>query len=125
MQDHLFRPADRDHRHFFRKARHAAAFANPTVLAAILGLAFSAFVVTDYVHAAGGQQAGQPQIQSPTAATNASQQPAGADEGTFGSTPGAPVTTPTVAPWMTVPPTEYDKHVAAKYNYAFGKDTPF
>ena len=26
---------------------------------------------------------------------------------------------------MTVPPTEYHKHVASKYNYAFGKDTPF
>ena len=36
-----------------------------------------------------------------------------------------PSTTATVAPWMNVPPTEYDKHVASKYNYAFGKDTPF
>ena len=29
------------------------------------------------------------------------------------------------APWLSVPPTEYHKHVASKYNYAFGEQTPF
>ncbi len=68
---------------------------------------------------------GQPQQQAPA------QQPAttspAADEGTFGSAPaanGSPAA-PTVAPWMTVPPSDYHKHVASRYNYSFGKDTPF
>ena len=46
------------------------------------------------------------------------------DEGTFGSAPGS-ATTPTIAPWQAVAPSEYQQHVSGKYNYAFGKDAPF
>jgi hypothetical protein len=88
-----------------------------TTLAAASLLVIAALAPVGAVHA-GGQQA------TPPAQAPAQTQTAPADEGTFGSAPGAP-STPTVAPWMNVPPTEYDKHVASKYNYAFGKDTPF
>jgi tetratricopeptide (TPR) repeat protein len=88
---------------------------------------------------AAGQSTGQPTGQSAGQSANpstqggsgaAQQQPASptpvpADEGTFGAAPDSPVTTATVAPWMTVAPTEYHKHVASKYNYAFGKESPF
>ena len=72
---------------------------------------------TPRIHAAGQQAPTTSQVPTPTP------QPSQADEGTFGSVPGA--ATPAVAPWASVEPTEYDKHVAGKYNYAFGKDTPF
>jgi hypothetical protein len=81
------------------------------------------------VHAGTGQtpQAAQQAAPAQQSAPSQNQAPTQApvDEGTFGSAPGTPSTTPTVAPWMTVPPTEYHKHVASRYNYAFGKDTPF
>ena len=123
MHDHLFRHADRCKAYFCRKARLVVASATFTAFASILGLAFSVSVLMGHVHAASGQQAAQPQGQ--TSPQTPSQNPAAADEGIFGSAPEAPVTPPTVAPWMTVPPTEYDKHIASKYNYAFGKDSPF
>lgn len=77
------------------------------------------------VHAASGQQAAP--SPKPSSAT---QQPATAstspeDEGTFGSEPGAQGDKPTAAPWTTIPPSDYDKHIASHYNYAFGKDAPF
>ena len=77
------------------------------------------------VHAA-RQQSAQQSTQ-PAPATPAQQQapatPATpADEGTFGAAPGS---APTAAPWLSVPPTEYHKHVASKYNYALGEQTPF
>jgi len=76
------------------------------------------------VHA--GQEAQKPSTQpAQQPAQQASQQPGAQDEGTFGTAPGAPSTAPTVAPWTQVPPSEYHQHVAGKYNYAFGKDTPF
>ena len=87
------------------------------------GIAIAGFAPVAPVHAGSGQQSAQqtppPQAQAPQPAT------APADEGTFGSAPGTTGATPTVAPWMSVPPTDYHKHVASKYNYAFGKDTPF
>lgn len=44
------------------------------------------------------------------------------EEGTFGAPAGS---APAVAPWQEVAPTEFQQHVAGKYNYAFGKETPF
>jgi tetratricopeptide (TPR) repeat protein len=78
---------------------------------------FAVSVLVGPVHAGSGQQ--------PTPPQTPAQQPASADEGTFGSAPGEPNAKPTVAPWMSVPPTEYHTHVASKYNYAFGKESPF
>ncbi len=44
------------------------------------------------------------------------------EQGVFGSyAPGQPA----VEPWAVIPPTEYDEHIAKRYNYAFGKDHPF
>jgi tetratricopeptide (TPR) repeat protein len=97
------------------------------ILTASMAIVF-ALVSARPVHAGRGQQAApaaqQGQQQAPV--TNPASAPAStpADEGTFGSAPGAP-SIPTVAPWASVPPTEYHKHVASRYNYAFGKDTPF
>ena len=96
------------------------------VLAAAVLVVVWAGLPTGHVEAADGQQvppAAAAQQPAPTQQPTGAQQPA--DEGTFGAAPGSPVTTPTVAPWMTVAPTEYHKHVASRYNYAFGKDTPF
>jgi hypothetical protein len=127
MQDHLFRSAAACLPRMLRKARRAATAIVFITLSATLGLAFSAILLARSVQAGSGPQAATSQSQAQTPATppNSTQQPASADEGTFGSAPGTPVTTPTVAPWMSVPPTDYHKHVASKYNYAFGKDTPF
>jgi tetratricopeptide (TPR) repeat protein len=122
MHDHLSRPISRCQA-YIRRTGASTAFIAASV---VFGLAFSAPLLVGPVHAAGGQQPAArqspAQIQAP--APGAAQQPPAADEGTFGSAPGTP-STPTVAPWMNVPPTDYHKHVASKYNYAFGKDTPF
>ena len=95
-------------------------------------LALSVVLMNVTVVKADGQQTTPPPAPAPSQQPAAPGTPTPADEGTFGPTPGsasgavstAP-TGPTVAPWTTVPPTEYHKHVASKYNYAFGKDTPF
>src|SRR5271165_4853786 len=103
------------------KNRQTPSSAVLIALFATAGVVFSALLLVGPVHA--GQQSPAPQTQAP----NASQQPATApaDEGTFGAAPGTPSNTPTVAPWATVPPTEYHTRIAEKYNYAFGKDSPF
>jgi len=98
-----------------RRVASSTAFSALTV---VITLALSAFVLAHDVHAGAGQQ--------PQTPATPPQQPASTpDEGTFGSAPGAPVTTPTVAPWVSVPPTDYHKHISSKYNYAFGKESPF
>jgi tetratricopeptide (TPR) repeat protein len=117
MHDHLFRHISRCQA-YLRRTGASTAF-----IATISGLAFSASLLVGSVHAGSGQQPVAPQNQTQAPASGTAQQ-AAANEGTFGSAPGTPGA-PTVAPWMTVPPTEYHKHVASKYNYAFGKDTPF
>ncbi|HEY9126781.1 MAG TPA: hypothetical protein VIM62_06625, partial [Acidobacteriaceae bacterium] len=66
---------------------------------------------------AAGQQSVTPSPQQPTPPA---QSP---DDGVFGDNNAATHGVP--APWLSVEPTEYDKHVAGKYNYAFGKETPF
>ena len=99
----------------------SSVFAAAAGLASLVG---SGFVLTHTVHAGTGQQsqAPAPTQQQPNPGTpNAPT----ADEGTFGNAPGAPVTTPTVAPWAVVPPSDYHKHVVSKYNYAFGKESAF
>jgi len=128
MFDNLFRRAAGQSAIKLRKDSRTAsstAIASPAIAAVsiALGIVISGFVMAGPVHAGSGQQSA-PQTPPPQAQ---SQQPstAPADEGTFGSAPGTTSTTPTVAPWMTVPPTDYHKHVASKYNYAFGKETPF
>lgn len=120
--DRFHRLAERKS-YFLRRIRRAGATTVYVAASVALGLTISAFLLVGPVHAGSGQQPAQPTSQAP--ATGAPQQATPADEGTFGSAPGAPSTTPTVAPWMSVPPTDYHKHVAFKYNYAFGKDTPF
>jgi tetratricopeptide (TPR) repeat protein len=84
------------------------------------------------VRAGSGQQQPAPLPTTPQSAPGASQ-----DEGTFGPTPAANGTAPgpapaaagygasTVAPWLTEEISEYDKKIAARYNYAFGKESPF
>ena len=124
MHDDLFRYVARDRAAILRRAATSVGF---VALCAVLALTFAAFVPVGSVLAGGGQQSAQPSVPPQAQTQNPAQPPASppADEGTFGSAPGTPSSTPTVAPWMTVPPTEYHKHVAAKYNYAFGKETPF
>jgi tetratricopeptide (TPR) repeat protein len=87
-------------------------------------LLLSASLASSPVRAGSGQEPSSP-TQATTPASTQQQPAPAADEGTFGSAPGAPSTTPIVAPWMSVAPTEYHQHIASKYNYAFGKDTPF
>ncbi len=85
----------------------------------------ASFLPVSPVH---GQQATPASQAAPqTTQAPASSQPATSlEEGTFGSAPGQPVAGGTsAAPWATVPPTGYDKHIASRYNYAFGKDSPF
>uniref|UniRef100_E6QMI6 Cytochrome c-552/4 domain-containing protein n=1 Tax=mine drainage metagenome TaxID=410659 RepID=E6QMI6_9ZZZZ len=109
--------------------------------AAMLVVALPAVVlgpVPTAVHAAvgqssGGQSAAQAKPgQQPGTTTGYDAAPPTDDEGVFGAasghasgqTPGQ-ASTPTVAPWAAVPPTQYDRQVAGRYNYAFGKDYPF
>jgi hypothetical protein len=128
MHDHLSRHLSRCQARLCRKTVGAGVSAGFITVFAAFGLVLSAFLFVDSVRAASGQEPAQSQSQAPippAPGPGAAQQPATADEGTFGGTPGTTAATPTVAPWMTVPPTDYHKHVASKYNYAFGKDTPF
>ncbi len=92
----------------------------------------AAFVLATYSMVI-GVQAGSGQQTAPAAPQTAPQKqtqpPTGLEEGTFGPAPGtssnASGQESVPAPWLTVPPTEYHKHIASRYNYAFGKDTPF
>jgi tetratricopeptide (TPR) repeat protein len=114
-------PSSLLHRHIPRRHRNTADW----IAAGLLFLsaaAIAATIVANPVHAASGQQQTQQPAQSPT---QPAPPPASSDEGTFGSAPGASGSAPTVAPWLNVPPTDYHKHVASRYNYAFGQDTPF
>jgi len=106
--------------------------AAPTLSAALLA-AVAALAPLNPVHAGAGQQAAQATPAQPAPApapatqAPASSQPATSlEEGTFGSAPGQPAASgSSAAPWTTIPPTQYDKHIASRYNYAFGKDSPF
>ena len=95
--------------------RFTCKLALPLLLAPVLAM-LPELTISVYA----GQSNQEPQKPTPAPA----QQQAPSDEGTFGAAPGAPAT-PTVAPWTLIAPSEYDQHVAGKYNYAFGKDTPF
>ncbi len=73
---------------------------------------------------AGTTQAGT--TQAGTGQTGAGQADSDVDEqGVFGGGSSYAPGQPTVAPWAVIPPTQYDQHVAGRYNYAFGKDHPF
>ncbi len=99
-------------------------------VSAITGLAFVVLMLTvapfyrsATVH---GQAAGQaPKPTAPAASGQSGQAGASLEEGTFGSAHDANESAAAPAPWAAVPPTEYHKHIAGRYNYAFGKDTPF
>ncbi len=106
----------------FRRSFSAVFFAYLASGAAVIlcGLA-----IVGSVYAGSGQQT------APAAAAPAQQAPTGLSEGNFGPTPGgAPeaageASATAAAPWAAVPPSDYHKHIASRYNYAFGKDTPF
>ena len=67
---------------------------------------------------------GTTQAATPAAAQATSGDTDTEQEGVFGGSSYAPGQ-PAVAPWAVIPPTEYDQHIASRYNYAFGKDHPF
>ncbi len=83
------------------------------------------------VHAATGQNSGG-QNSGGQAQTKPAQQtgagydaaPATDEEGVFGAAPGQ-ASTPAATALTDVPPTQYDQHVAGRYNFAFGKEHPF
>ncbi len=100
------------------------------LLASLAASALLAGSLSESALAASKPKSGQ---QDSAAASNTQSQPASAsgssstdsdDQGVFGDS-SYPPDQPTVAPWAVVPPSQYDQHVAGRYNYAFGKDHPF